>query len=30
MENMISVSRASKLLGIKRSELNEQISASRI
>jgi len=30
MENMISVSRASKLLGIKRSELNEQLRASNI
>jgi hypothetical protein len=30
MENLISVSRASKLLGIKRSELNEQLSASNI
>lgn len=30
MENMISVSKASKLLGIKRSELNEQLRASNI
>ncbi|MBT4589944.1 MAG: hypothetical protein HON14_15065 [Rhodospirillaceae bacterium] len=30
MENMISVSRASKLLGITRSELNEQLNASNI
>lgn len=30
MENMISVSRASKLLGIKRSDLNEQLRASNI
>ena len=30
MENMISVAKASKLLGIKRSELNEQLRAADI
>ena len=30
MENLISVAKASKLLGIKRSELNEQLRAAEI